>query len=60
MHSLTCTACVSAIDGLLVLFNLGVGYNAFYEAAVKVCNLILDETVCRGALDNYFVRNSFV
>jgi hypothetical protein len=57
LHSLTCTACTGAIEGLLLLFNTGVGYDAFYEAAVTVCKVILDETVCRGALNNYFVRN---
>jgi hypothetical protein len=43
---------------LLLLYHAGVGYNAFYEAAVAICNVILDETVCRGALDNYFVIHS--
>ena len=56
LHSLTCTACTGAIEGLLLLFSTGVGYDTFYEAAVVVCKLILDETVCRGALNNYFVK----
>lgn len=57
MHDLTCTACSGAIEGLLVLFNTGISYDAFSDAAVAVCNLFLDEFVCQGALNNYFVSN---
>ncbi len=55
MHDLTCTACSAAIESLIVLYNTGVSYEAFSEAAVAICNVFLDEFVCQGALNNYFV-----
>lgn len=51
---MTCSACVGGVGSVIFDYNtLGLSAEALANLLTPLCALVLDKSVCRGAIDNY-------